>query len=81
MKLINIGFSNFVAAGRIIAVLSPDAAPVKRMVAEAKTRQMLIDATSGRRTRSVIALDSGHIVLCFMECERIHTAVNQEADV
>ena len=78
MKLINIGFSNLVAANRIIAVLGPEAAPVKRMVAEAKADRTLIDATSGRRTRSVIVLDSGHVVLSFMECDRVYKAANHD---
>lgn len=63
MKLVNIGFGNMVAAGRIISVIGPDSAPVKRMIADAREHGNLIDATYGRRTRSVILTDSGHIVL------------------
>lgn len=63
MKLVNIGFGNMVSSDRIITVVSPDSAPIKRMVQEAKERGMLIDASYGRRTRAVIIMDSDHIVL------------------
>ncbi len=63
MKLVNVGFGNMVSAGRIITVVSPDSAPIKRMVQEAKERGMLIDASYGRRTRAVIIMDSDHIIL------------------
>ncbi len=63
MQLINIGYGNMVAAGRVVAVISPDSAPVKRMVQDAKASGRLIDATLGRKTRSVLVMDSGHIVL------------------
>ena len=63
MQLINIGYGNMVAANRVVAVVSPDSAPVKRMVQDAKGRGLIIDATLGRKTRSVLIMDSGHIVL------------------
>ena len=63
MKLINIGFGNMVSAGRLVAIISPDSAPIKRMVQEARDRGMLIDATFGRKTRAVLIMDSDHIVL------------------
>jgi len=63
LKLVNIGFGNMVAADRIITVVSPDSAPIKRMIQEAKERGMLIDASFGRRTRAVIIMDSDHIIL------------------
>ncbi len=63
MQLINIGYGNMVAAGRVVAVISPDSAPVKRMVQDAKASGKVIDATLGRKTRSVLVMDSGHIVL------------------
>ena len=63
MKLINIGFGNMVAAGRLIAIVSPDSAPIKRMVQEARDRGVLIDATYGRRTRAVIIMDTDHVIL------------------
>ena len=63
MKLINIGFGNMISADRLIAIVSPDSAPIKRTVQEARDRNMLIDATYGRRTRAVIIMDSDHVVL------------------
>ena len=63
MKLINIGFGNMVSAGRLVAVVSPDSAPIKRMVQEAKERGTLVDASFGRKTRAVLVMDNGHIVL------------------
>ncbi|MEG2419925.1 MAG: DUF370 domain-containing protein [Oscillospiraceae bacterium] len=63
MKLINIGYGNLVSAGRMIAILSPDSAPIKRMVQESREKGLLIDATYGRRTRAVLVMDSDHIVL------------------
>lgn len=63
MRLLNIGFGNMVSAGRLIAVVSPDSAPVKRIVQEARDRDKLIDATLGRRTRAVLVMDSDHVVL------------------
>ena len=61
MKLINIGFGNLVSAGRVVAVVSPDSAPVKRLVKEARERGMLIDASYGRSTRAVLIMDSDHV--------------------
>jgi len=63
MKLINVGFGNIVSANRIVAIVSPESAPIKRMIQEARERGMLIDATYGRRTRAVIVTDSDHIIL------------------
>ena len=63
MKLVNVGFGNMVSSERIITVVSPDSAPIKRMVQEAKERGMLIDASYGRKTRAVIIMDSDHIIL------------------
>ena len=71
MKLLNIGFGNMVSAGRIIAVIAPDSAPVKRMVQEARDGGNLVDATAGRRTRAVLLMDSGHIVLSALQPETI----------
>ncbi|NCB28601.1 MAG: DUF370 domain-containing protein [Clostridia bacterium] len=71
MKLINIGFGNMVSAGRIIAVVSPESAPIKRIVQEARDRSMLIDATYGRRTRAVLVMDSDHVVLSAIQPETI----------
>ena len=69
MKLINIGFGNMVSASRLIAVVSPESAPIKRMVQEARERGVLIDATFGRRTRAVLVLDSDHLVLSAIQPE------------
>ena len=63
MKLINIGFGNMVSASRLIALVSPESAPIKRMIQEARDRGRLIDATYGRRTRAVIVMDSDHVIL------------------
>ena len=71
MKLINIGFGNMVSAGRVVAVVSPDSAPVKRLVKEARERGMLIDATYGRKTASVFIMDSDHVVLSALQPETV----------
>ena len=63
MKLINIGFGNMVSSERILSVVSPDSAPIKRLVQEAKERSMLIDASFGRRTRGVLVMDTDHVIL------------------
>lgn len=71
MQLINIGFGNMVSANRVISIVSPDSAPIKRIVQEAKDSKMAIDATLGRRTRAVIMMDSGHVVLSSIQPETI----------
>ncbi len=71
MKLINIGFGNMVSVGRLIAIVSPESAPIKRIIQEAKDRGMLIDATYGRRTRAVIIMDSDHIILSAIQPETV----------
>lgn len=63
MRLINIGFGNIVSANRLVAIVSPESAPIKRIIQDARDRGMLIDATYGRRTRAVIIMDSDHIIL------------------
>ena len=72
MKLINIGFGSMVAAGRILAVLAPDSAPIKRVMQEAKDRGMLIDASYGRKTMSVILMDTDHVILSSLEPETVN---------
>lgn len=79
-RLINIGFGNVVNSGKIISIISPDAAPVKRMVQTAKDTGMAIDATCGRRTKAVIVTDSGHIILSSLLPETIAGRVNQYYD-
>ncbi|MFW5649052.1 MAG: extracellular matrix/biofilm regulator RemA [Candidatus Alkaliphilus sp. MAG34] len=71
IRLINIGFGNIVSAGRIVAIVSPESAPIKRVVQEARDRSMLIDATYGRRTRAVIVTDSDHIILSAVQPETV----------
>ena len=66
MKLINIGFGSMVAAGRVLAIMDPDSAPIKRVVQEAKERSMLIDASYGRKTKSVILMDTDQVILSAM---------------
>ncbi len=71
MKLINIGFGNLVSEERIVAVVTPDSAPVRRIVQEAKERGNLIDASHGRKTKSVIITDSDHIILTYLTTDKI----------
>ena len=71
MKLVNIGFGNMVSASRIIAVVSPESAPIKRIITDSRDRGNLVDATYGRRTRAVIFVDSGHIILSAIQPETI----------
>ena len=82
MKLINIGFGNMVSAGRLIAIVSPDSAPIKRMVQEARDRGVLIDATYGRLTRAVLIMDNDHMVLSALQTETVanRLAGEREAD-
>ncbi len=75
-RLINIGFGNMVSAARIIAIISPESAPVKRLIQEAKDRGVLIDATYGRRTRAVIITDSEHVILSAVQPETIGNRVS-----
>lgn len=76
MKLINIGFGNMVSAPRLIAIVSPESAPIKRMIQEARDRGVLIDATYGRRTRAVLVMDSDHIVLSAIQPETVAGRLN-----
>ena len=71
MKLVNIGFGSMVAAGRILAVVDPDSAPIKRVVQEARDRGMLIDASFGRKTKAVILMDTDHVILSAIPSETI----------
>ena len=71
MKLINIGFGNMISAGRLVAIVSPDSAPIKRMVQEARDRGTLIDATYGRRTRSVLIMYNDHLVLSALQPDTV----------
>lgn len=71
MEFVNIGFGNLVNAGRVISVVSPESAPVKRMIQEAKSSGSLIDATHGRKTLSVIITDSDHVILSYLDLKQI----------
>lgn len=71
MKLVNIGFGSMVAAGRILAVVDPDSAPIKRVVQEARDRGMLIDASYGRKTRAVLLMDTDHVILSALPTETL----------
>ena len=80
-KLINIGFGNIVAANRIVAIVSPESAPIKRIIQEARDGERLIDATYGRRTRGVIIMDSDHVVLSAVQPETVaHRIVDNSSD-
>lgn len=81
MKLINIGFGNMVSASRMVAIVSPESAPVKRMISEAKEKGNLIDATHGRRTRAVIITDSDHIILTYLQSETVANRITEEVVV
>lgn len=71
LRLINVGFGNIVAANRVIAIVAPDSAPIKRIIQVARDRAMLIDATYGRRTRAVVITDSGHVVLSAVQPDTV----------
>ena len=79
MRLINIGFGNMVNAGKLIAIVSPESAPIKRIVQEARDKGSLIDATYGRRTRAVFIMDSDHVVLSAVQPETVANRLNDEA--
>ena len=81
MKLVNIGFGNMVSAGRMVAIVSPESAPIKRIIQDAKERGTLIDATHGRRTRAVIITDSDHIILTYLQAETLANRIAEEEDV
>ena len=76
MKLLNIGFGNMVSTDRLIAIVSPDSAPIKRMIQEGRDRGVLIDATYGRRTRAVIITDSDHVILSAVQPETVANRLN-----
>ena len=80
MKLISIGFGNIVSADRVVAIVSPESAPVRRIIQESKEKGMLIDATCGRRTRSVIVTQSGHVVLSSVQPETIVSRIEPESE-
>lgn len=82
MQLVNIGFGNIISAERIVAIVSPGSAPIKRMIQEAKDNKTAVDATCGRRTRAVLVMDSGHMILSAVQPEtvggRIDKTISQD---
>lgn len=80
VRLVNVGFGNIVSSGRIVSIISPDSAPAKRMVQEAREKGRLVDATHGRRTRAVIVMDSMHIVLSALQSETVAARVMADSD-
>ena len=78
VKLINIGFGNVVAANRIIAIISPESAPIKRIIQEARDRGLLIDATYGRKTASIFIMDSDHVILSALPPEKFGVKVQSQ---
>lgn len=81
MKLVNIGFGNMVSASRMIAIISPESAPIKRIIQDARERGNLIDATQGRRTRAVIVTDSDHIILTYLQTETLANRIAEENSI
>ena len=80
IKLINIGFGNIVSANRVVAIVSPESAPIKRLIQEARDGERLIDATYGRRTRAAIVMDSDHVILSAVQPETIANRVDGDTD-
>ena len=78
MQLINIGFGNIIAANKVVAIVSPESAPIKRMIQEAKDAKTAVDATCGRRTRAVLIMDSGHIILSAVQPETVAGRVDKD---
>ena len=81
MKLINIGFGSMIAAQRVLAIVEPDSAPIKRVVQEAKERGMLIDASYGRKTQSVILMDTDHVILSALTTEALSSRWDEKQEV
>ena len=81
MKLVNIGFGNMVSANRMVSIVSPESAPIKRIIQDAKERGTLIDATHGRRTRAVIITDSDHIILTYLQAETLANRMIEEESI
>ena len=80
MRLLNIGFGNMIAAERIVAMVSPESAPIKRIIQDVRERGRLIDASFGRRTRTVIVMDSGHVILSALQPETLGARMNQNGE-
>lgn len=80
MKLINVGFGNMISANRTVSIVSPDSAPIKRLIREAEDRGLLVNATYGRRTRSVVVMDSKHVILSAITPEKLASRLDGEFD-
>ena len=80
MKLVNIGFGNMVSSARIVAIVSPESAPIKRIIQDVRDKGLLIDATYGRRTRAVLIMDSGHVILSAIQPETVAGRVTDKID-
>ncbi len=78
MQFINVGYGNIISANRIVSIIVPGAAPIKRFIQEAKEKSLVIDATSGRKTRAVIVMDTGHIVLSAVQPETVISRSNRD---
>ncbi|UUH75722.1 extracellular matrix/biofilm regulator RemA [Bacillus altitudinis] len=81
IKLINIGFGNIISANRMISIVSPESAPIKRMIQDARDRGMLIDATYGRRTRAVVIMDSDHVILSVVQPETVAQRLSVKEEI
>lgn len=81
IKLINIGFGNIISANRLISIVSPESAPIKRMIQDARDRGMLIDATYGRRIRAVVIMDSDHIILSAVQPETVAQRLSVKEEI
>lgn len=81
MKFINIGFGNMVAADRIVTIVSPESAPIKRLMQDAKSEGKVIDVSCGRRTRAVIITDSGHVIFSAIQSETIANRLDSESEI
>lgn len=80
MKLLNIGFGNMVNASKILAIVSPESAPIKRIIQDSKEKGTLIDATHGRRTRAVLITDNDHVILTYLQSETVANRLNNDDD-
>lgn len=80
MKFINIGFGNMVSSARLVAAVSPESAPIKRIIQDTREKGMLIDATYGRRTRAVVIMDSGHVILSAIQPETIASRIDSREE-
>lgn len=80
MKFINIGFGNMVSSSRLISIVCPESAPIKRIIQDSKEKGLLIDATYGRRTRAVIIMDSGHVILSAIQPETVASRIDSKGN-